>query len=147
MTTRIAVLILLLGCSLSQAEKLSDDDILGVWEARFASTHQDSMLGKIKWIQIDFLQNNQVEWTWEREGKIESHKGKYSISVTPSKNGARQTLDVSINPTTMAVYRSITLNKAHIGHDNRFELPAKVLKCNDFEGNPLVFSRAEKKDK
>jgi len=147
MTTRIAVLIFLLSCSFSQAEKLSGDALLGIWEAHFASKHQDSMLGKIKWVQIAFLQDNQVEWTWEREGKIESHKGKYSISVTPSKDGARQTSDVSIIPITMAVYRNITLNKAHIDHDNRFNLPDKVLKFDDSEGNPLVFSLEENKQK
>jgi hypothetical protein len=147
MITRIAVLILFLGCSFLQAEKLSGDDLLGIWDACLASTHQDSMLGKIKWVQIAFLQDDQAEWTWEREGKIESHKGKYSISATPSKDRERQTSDISIIPTTMAVYRNITLNKAHIDHDNRFALPKKVLKCDDFEGNLLVFSREEEKQK
>lgn len=143
MTTRIAALILLLGCSFSRAEKLSSDELLGVWKAHFASTHQDSMLGNIKWVQIAFLQDNQVEWAWEREGKTESHKGKYSISATPSKAGAPQTSDISIIPTTIAIYRNISLNKAYIDQDSRFVLPEKVLKCDDFDGNPLVFSREE----
>jgi len=141
MSPRIALLFLWLGCSVAEAEKLSNDDLLGVWEARFASAHQDSKFGEVKWIQITFLEDNRVEWTWERQGKNTSHKGKYSISITPSKDGALQTSVIEIIPITTAVYRNILLRKPTIDHDSRFPLPEKVLKCHDYEGNPLVFSR------
>ncbi len=123
------------------ADTLSDADLLGRWQAELSSVHKDSMLGQVKWIQITFLKDNGVEWTFEREGKIEEHKGKYVLSAAPVKEGVQKTTDIALYPQTMAVYRSIPLQKVVIDHDSRFPLSEKVLKCKDHGGNDLVFSR------
>jgi len=120
-------------------------DFHGVWNAQFSTVHKVSMLGKVKWIQITFLEGNKVEWTWEREGKFEKHKGKYSLSADAHKSGVRPTSRIALNSETLSVYRNILLLKAVIDHDNRFALSQKVLKCQDNEGNDLVFSRSKPK--
>ncbi len=137
----VATIISVLLSALSYADVLSDSELIGTWQAEFSSVHKDSMLGEIQWIQIIFLNDNRIEWTWKREGKIEDHKGKYSLSIAPDKAGVQKATNISLHPETMAVYRDIPLHKVLIDHDSRFSLPEKVLKCKDHEGNNLVFSR------
>ena len=130
----------------SHAEALSDADLRGVWHAEYATPQKDSMLGAVEWVSITFLEGMRVDWKWKRDDKIEEHKGKYSISEIPVK-GVRSQSDIALNPETIAVYRPITLRNASIDHDSRLNLPEKVLKCRDSEGNWLVFSRAQSKTK
>lgn len=143
MRTHVASFFIVFASVLSQADTISEADLRGVWKAQFASTYQDSMLGKLKWIRVTFLDDNKVQWTWERGGKIEEHRGKYLLSHTPVTVGMHRTSHVSLRPETMAVYRDIPLQQAVIDPDSRFHLQQRVLKCQDHEGNDLVFSRQE----
>ncbi len=128
------------------SDTLSDSDLRGVWHAQFAGPHKDSMLGAIEWLSITFQKEYRVDWKWKREGKIEEHKGTYSLSEI-LVNGARSQWDIALNPGTMAVYRPIPLKDSLIDHDSRFPSTEKVLKCLDHEGNQLVFSREQAKTK
>ena len=141
-------IIIILFCSTSYAnDVLTDFDLHGAWQAEFAKLHKDSMLGKLKWIQITFQIDNRVEWTWEREGKIEKHKGRYTLTTKPAKDGRQKTTTITLLPQTMAVYRDIPLQNVSFDHDSRFALPEKVLKCKDHGGNVLVFSKVKHKSK
>lgn len=104
------------------------------------------MLGAIEWISITFQKENRVAWKWKRDGKIEEHKGTYSLSEVLVK-GARSKWDIALKPETIAVYRPIPLKDALIDQDSRFPQTEKVLKCRDNEANRLVFSREQTKTK
>jgi hypothetical protein len=83
--------------ALSYADTLSDSDLRGVWHAQFAGPHKDSMLGAIEWISITFQKENRVAWKWKRDGRIEEHKGTYSLSEILVK-GARSQWDIALKP-------------------------------------------------
>jgi len=133
-------------CALS-ASATTESDLLDTW-IRFApASYRDGMLGTITWQSVTFSTDRAVSWTWERDGKTESHSGTYHLQPEPdSKEQFKKNTTVAINPTTLAVTKPILLSDVQVDMDNRFLATWTVLKCKDSRGNGMVFLRKKHHD-
>lgn len=143
---QILVAAVMMGCALS-AYATKENDLRDTWVRAFPTNHVDDMVGRITWVSVTFSTNRLITWTWEREGKTETHSGRYSLHPeTGDGNDLQTNTSVVIIPTTLAVRRPILLKDVEVDQDNRFPVAWTVLKCKDVGNNRMVFLR-EKNDK
>jgi len=129
------------------AHAITETDLLDTWHNAMPTNHHDKMLGDVTWTTITFSSNAVVNWTWTRDGNVETHQGKYQLPPQTVPEGHRDRWQVVIMPTTLAVRQSITLEDVTVQNDNRFPGIWKVLKWIDDSGNLITFVRKSDHDK
>jgi hypothetical protein len=128
-------------CALS-AMATTERDLRDTWINAFPSQHVADKVGAVTWISISFSTNRTINWTWNREGKIEAHSGRYRLHPEPGGSGELQmSTTVVIIPTTLAIRRPIVLKDVEVDGDSRFPVEWTVLKCKDVGDNQMVFLR------
>ena len=123
------------------ASATTEDDLRDTWVNAFPTNQTNDMLGSVKWTTVTFSSNRSISWTWEREGKTESHRGRYTLQPEPSETEFEKNTSVVIIPTTLAVRRPLVLKEVEVDLDSRFPVKWTVLKCKDVGDQPLVFLR------
>jgi hypothetical protein len=120
----------------------TEGDLQDTWINAFPTNHPDDMVGPVTWVSVTFSTNRTVNWTWERNGKTESHSGRYHFEPEPEdKAEFKRNTTVVIIPTTLAVRRPLVLKDVEVDLDNRFPVAWTMLKCKDIGGNRMVFLR------
>ena len=138
----ILAVVLAIGASTLSAMGTTEGDLRDTWFNAFPSNHVDDMVGRVTWDSVTFSTNRLVSWTWEREGKKESHSGHYSLHPEPGdKAEFKPNTTIVIIATTLAVRRPIVLKDVEVDQDNRFPVEWPVLKCKDVGDNRMVFLR------
>ena len=120
----------------------TEGDLQDTWINAFPTNHPNDMVGPVKWVSVTFSTNRVVSWKWERNGKTESHSGRYHLQPELGDNGGfKKNTTMVIIPTTLAVRRPLVLKDVEVDLDNRFLVTWTVLKCKDIGGNRMVFLR------
>jgi hypothetical protein len=143
MKQSLIVVIMLMFLAVSAAQALTTNEIAGNWNIAIASTNHVPVFGDVSWKSISFS-SNVASWSWERDGKVENHKGTFAIiPETPAKAGMYQAFRLEIIPTTLAVPGPIVLKDVQHCLDNRFRYGTLVFKFQDEKGNWHVFLKKE----
>lgn len=130
---------MLLFFAVSAAQALTTNEVAGDWNIAFASTNHVPVFGDVSWESISFSAK-EVSWTWERDGKMENHKGTFAIiPEKPAKAGMHQAFRIEIIPTTLAVPGAVVLKNLTHDLDNRYPRGTFVLKFQDEKNNWHVF--------
>lgn len=142
MRIRQIMIAVALACCTLPALAATEGDLQDIWIKAFPTNHPDDMVGPVTWVSVTFSTNRTVSWTWDRNGKTESHSGRYSLQPEPDDKGEfKKSTTVEIVPTTLAVRRPLVLKDVEVDLDNRFFVKWTVLKCKDIGGNRMVFLR------
>ncbi len=126
-----------------QATATTDADLRGTWVNAFPTNHVVPIFGTVEWINVKFATNGTVVWTWRRDGKSETNSGTYRLIAVADRPSLRPIFDIFIHPTSMAVWRDITLSDVTVDPDNRFPVSWMVLKWLDEAKNQMTFIRQE----
>ena len=138
--------VLILGvilCVGSGAMATTDEELHGAWIT--ATTNHGVRVvgyGTVQWNGLTFSTNATVTWTWKRDQWNETNSGTYHLAEV-ERPGLRTLFNLVISPTTMAVWRPLTLTDVTVGKDNRFPLSWTVLKWRDEAGNLITFIRED----
>lgn len=124
------------------AQAATGVDLQDTWINVASTNHADDMLGSVRWETVTFSTNGFVSWRWQRDGKMETHHGKYRIEAERIvKPVYRQRLNVMIIPETLAIRRSIVMKDVIVDVDHLFPATRTVLKWYDLAGNRMTFIR------